>query len=1459
MHTFIKRYLFDDAKLRDRALLELTRGLRDGRMIALTGSMATEALGYFDWAGARREFADVATALITEVETALGQWATGDQQAKKLVNVIRAHCVLLTTEPKDERKIDGRVHFNVIREAFDALGEIMAMRGCGLAQKSVTNLSEAIELLKAQNLATQTLEEIESVLSDKHANQTLRSVLDERFAKRFEARAMEGSAKASPIRPLIEALGITRLVTLNYDFELERALMLRADERQSIKRDSKRKFRSFVGPSEAPREITLDPIKRLRRTRGDGLSVESDVLNRERVDRLIEFAVGSANVDYHLLHLHGRADDPSSMVVDIRDYDRLYRRDDLFKNPFEYGLRVLFAGNPVLFVGVGMTEAEINATLQDFVSDSPYRRTAPAFLLWNTTAFSEDPEVRSEEKRLRRLDFLQRLGVYVIFDDDFDWKTRPNPDDYRRVISCLKRFEKKDNEPQENVEYFKRTGRTLVLESLCAMVANLHKSVGKIETYGTRVGNGWRNTQERNKALSGRPVRLWGTPRLVKEARDVAFGTDGNVHGSKKEPIRIRFTRIESPARSTRPCKQLMTGMAAPGFGRGLLAEWLVQNANSIFGPWKIGTVAEKNRLLVNAGFSYDSDALLSGIADFLWARNEKSEGPRPCRERFFASGDAFKVAKPALIVINGVDRFFGYDGAPLSAELDHLLRCIIAPGNSGSKVRWLLLGTERLTRYLSSLGLPSYRLENASEKQAAPSDAPGSGVDYSQPPLPNSRYLDHVAKMFWDSGRTLAPAAEAKLSIAKHISRDALRRAFFSAYLAPIMLGQTPSKHPKAPESAVHVPECLEEPLDCALAFEVLRAMAFIGWPVEVGVLVHVPRIAALLPPDGKGKQDLVPLTKTMDQLRGLGLVIEILQFDSTCHTDPSQLPEPDGEVRLTTRFGLHRAMATELRERHGVPLSEAKLSSTFNMSLFAAQPADDYTPEPEFHDELGNLVDRLIGAWKDEIEHGMDPVLLAAVSQQYPGAVADHVDLAELGAAEFVKLCSPRAVSCLRAALAVIRGYYSTSNLLAIDLSDRLASMSRDGALTEHSDRLDRLLKGFGKIATARQTFRNIAAGSKSKAGRNLGDKAQQWLGPEPLYPDDLVWLHNERGVVKLAQGDLYGARRSFSLALRMNEMHVEQDHKGHNWRRITLNMVGVLIERGRLRSAETRLDEVEASINQAAWVRKPDKSEQDPSGDSRFTRILARYGIQNGFIDDCSSAEFTREEILMVGLVTGYRGLIGQNRGHEKTAKGLYERSISILRRLGEQRSYALFQRHYASLRQIAHDDGMMKRQVALAVAAADAAHQMDMSYRARLLRADLSRRMLGNAHERKSVLADIDRALRYAALTDSYRVRIEASTSLARLMLESGEFDAALKNACDAMAVASRFGHSLHKIALRVLIGDILIQRGDPKSGGALLDEALSLAARIGYYRIVERVQRARRSESSLASASNIQSR
>ena len=43
-------------------------------------------------------------------------------------------------------------------------------------------------------------------------------------------------------------------------------------------------------------------------------------------------------------------------------------------------------------------------------------------------------------------------------------------------------------------------------------------------------------------------------------------------------------------------------------------------------------------------------------------------------------------------------------------------------------------------------------------------------------------------------------------------------------------------------------------------------------------------------------------------------------------------------------------------------------------------------------------------------------------------------------------------------------------------------------------------------------------------------------------PFYPDEIVWLYNEIGVVKLAQEDLYEARFAFDEADRFNREYVE-----------------------------------------------------------------------------------------------------------------------------------------------------------------------------------------------------------------------------------------------------------------------------------------------------------------------------
>ncbi|WP_159200167.1 hypothetical protein, partial [Escherichia coli] len=102
-------------------------------------------------------------------------------------------------------------------------------------------------------------------------------------------------------------------------------------------------------------------------------------------------------------------------------------------------------------------------------------------------------------------------------------------------------------------------------------------------------------------------------------------------------------------------------------------------------------------------------------------------------------------------------------------------------------------------------------------------------------------------------------------------------------------------------------------------------------------------------------------------------------------------------------------------------------------------------------------------------------------------------------------------------------IRGFYSTSALLSIE-SDRSTWLGeRDGALTEHGERLDRLLEAFLR---------------SQRAVERRGDTT----GFGAFYPDEIVWLYNERGVVKLAQGDLYEARAAFDEADRFNRTYVE-----------------------------------------------------------------------------------------------------------------------------------------------------------------------------------------------------------------------------------------------------------------------------------------------------------------------------
>lgn len=995
-----------------------------------------------------------------------------------------------------------------------------------------------------------------------------------------------------------------------------------------------------------------------------------------------------------------------------------------------------------------------------------------------------------------------------------------------------------------------------------------------------------------SEKLPEQPVRLWGSPELTRSAEKESR--------NKTSPVEFK-SFAEHRTGETQP--SILLALGSSGSGRGVLAERIAQAESfSHAGPSRLEFAPRRNRLLINAGFSYDSDSMLKAIAEFLYARSSKgmaadaakpgADHPDFVREEEFARGTLFDPPAHCLIILNGIDRFFGITGDPLSAELDHLFRAVVAHDKrlkpNVSRLQWLIIGTSRVRSYFATLGIDAIPLEPsdlhldfASQKlvelnRASTRSAYLDSVQIAfATPLPASPATDH-AKRVEDGAKTeyhiaawkalmhdahrpiINESAQAKTGFALEVDQDLVRRAFYAGHLSPLSL------------TALGV--------DCPEAFEILRTMAFIGTPIEAAVLLHAPKVRAIFAErmgsaaTGDGdrariageavSRPLDELYKVLRKLHRLRLIIEIAPTTADSWNADEPEPEDLSEEERTNfpwrRFGLHRSLATELRERHGAPITEAKLTTSFNMSLFAAQPEERYTPEQRFHEELGELVDRLIGTWQEldvpaetramidraDLTDDADP----ARHQLLVNRTSD--DLREA----FARMVCRESAICLRAALSIVRGYYSTGNLLVLNRHDLSGSESEEGALSAHASRLDRILRNFGNIATARSLLRQamdkkyVADLLKNSPGLPVGQaeaaeakartlrERQRDLGSEPFYADDLVWLHNERAVAKLLQGDLYSARRSFSLAERANGS-VEDTYHGHNWRRISLNLVALLIERGRLPRAERRLDEIEATIERGVSA--------VGSGGGRLHRIRSIYGNPADGLVTIASAEFAREEVLAAGLTTGYRGLIAQMRGEYEEALDHFRCATTILRRIGEMRAYALFQRHYAAMGSAGLPRAARLQLIELAITAADSVQQMDLSHRARIVRAILrTRDAAATIDDGHAALQDLKNALEYAVLTDCYRVRIEAGAALAGQMRKSGDYEAALRNASDAMAIATRYGHALQKIWLRVEIGQILMLRGDPKSGDALLRAAERAAIRTGYQRTIEHVHRAR---------------
>jgi tetratricopeptide (TPR) repeat protein len=1316
--AYLVRHLFDGQRLRERALEEFTMAVRTGRLIAFVGSYATQDMKYPTWSKFLSDLSVKAVALCNE------HGAPG-------------------------RRENARHAIEAIANSLDT------------SDAALTGLSVIEYALGYADAA-------DGVLIGK---------LQEEAAKIFALRKIDRD-KRSNVRRLLEDLAIERVITLNYDMEFEWELMTTIAEKSNISDGGNGRQSDFDKLLNSP-QVMREPRGTISRILPNGKGVVSDLFTRERTDRLIDFAVGSPDYEAHILHLHGRRDRAESMVISQRDYNNQYRRSGVAKLPFEHALRILFAGNPILFVGIGLKESEVTATLEQFISDHPNRRISPVFILWNKPK-------KAFERDAMRFRWLHRFGALTLFDDEIEPRhIEPKGDAQTRLANAIENLAFAAAQRAETSEWKQDDLRQI----------------------GDKLA----------KLVDEPQVDIWSTDseaKIVPREAAVAWADSG---------------------------KPLALFVGAPGCGKGQLAKEL-QTA------WhqQAGT-AERRSCLINASFVFELDSvfsLISGLADGKPAAKEKSSRLASL-QRFLGSNTYAEL----LIVINGMERFLSPAGAPLSSELDSLIRLSVGhtlahliaeqdkaksqtpnanearangtdaqPGsiatteeNSASaattnptttprhKVTIAVLGTDRVRRYFGALTeFISHDIMRPQHPQGIASylPSPSPGKDHffddqgASPRRYMSTYFELVARRFGDARcdeKTLPRGAVARIREKALEDPTGLRRAFLAAYLQPEALKDAGASNPD-------------------LCLDIMTTMAIIGQPVECAVLGHCPRVRNRLASLGDATGHRFHLNTALDELKNLGLIIKTSLFPGS----------PAG----WRRFGLHRSVLTQIRDRLSVPLTDAQLSAGFNLSSFVALPADGYSPEHEIHEELGVLVDWLGGAYKDLPLSGVKELELEGGETAPSRATKDAIRRVMLDRdTPRHPRAWPHTAACLRAALAILRSYYSTSTLLMVDPSSDVPKLDEDGPLTQHADRIDRLISAAKRTAVER-----------SAARAELGPKAE-WLGPAPFYADDLVWLYNERGVVKLTQGDLYEARFSFNEASRLNRGHVEFGDHLHNWRRIMLNQVHLDIERAWLDRAEKRMTEIEDSIELIT---------AQPIADVR-TEIVGRYtGVaaeHRCWVDPA----YERDFVVCMALVMGYRGLIAHLQGQLDIARTLLERAVIILDNLGEVRAHAIFMRHLSALLAALGESSGVEEALRKALVAGEATKQADTAHHGRVVSA--ARRVARTDPAGRAALTrQLRTSLNYAEAGDMHRLRVEAGLNLARVKFDSGDFDVALEYAADALATASRYGLNLRKISLRILIGQILIARGDPISGRALIEKAIKNAERVGYHTAIELAQR-----------------
>lgn len=226
------------------------------------------------------------------------------------------------------------------------------------------------------------------------------SIFDEVKPGDFRSRRSILSERLDPLVKTARKLKISRFLTTNYDFEIERYF-----QDAGYRRFEHDDHGGQADGSPFPRGY-MD----LRSHRSDSLGgVFRDLtFRRETASDLVGFSVSDEGVDASVFHLHGRASQEEDIVVTEADYMDLYMRRDAMREMVDEGISIAFSGAPTLFLGLGMNEADLLRPLRQFISDRDREVGYTSIVLL--------PAEKDEAARAKTSTALYlRYGVHTIF------------------------------------------------------------------------------------------------------------------------------------------------------------------------------------------------------------------------------------------------------------------------------------------------------------------------------------------------------------------------------------------------------------------------------------------------------------------------------------------------------------------------------------------------------------------------------------------------------------------------------------------------------------------------------------------------------------------------------------------------------------------------------------------------------------------------------------------------------------------------------------------------------------------------------------------------------------------------------------------------------------------------------------------------------------------------------------